>query len=324
MAEYAIMYQHLAKLPFATCNSHMNHTLFNLLKSLTWIQCMHRIMPQMKAIKLLTWSPTGNMMKDAEKNHLTDALCFELGKAETKAIRERMIKQLTHVDKGLAAAVAVYLGIHIPEDTESMLNGSIPADADPAEFQPRKAESQVDKSEALSMEHTIKNTVVTRKIAVLVADGVDEASLLGAKSALEAADAIVKLVAPKLCAIKSENDTEFPTMKSFLTTASVLYDAVYVPGGINSVASIAAEPDAIHFLNEAFKHCKPIAADTAAMQVLNETYFAKKIPADFSEENVMRTGIVVGENGGDLSPLFIKAIAQHRFWDREKPDKVPA
>ena len=97
-----------------------------------------------------------------------------------------------------------------------------------------------------------------------------------------------------------------------------------VPGGINSVASIAAEPDAIHFLNEAFKHCKPIAADAAAMQVLNETYFAKKIPVDFSEENVMRTGIVVGENGGDLSSLFIKAIAQHRFWDREKPDKVPA
>ena len=38
----------------------------------------------------------------------------------------------------------------------------------------------------------------------------------------------------------------------------------------------------------------------------------------------MRTGIVVGENGGNLSSLFIKAIAQHRFWDREKPDKVPA
>ncbi len=35
--------------------------------------------------------------------------------------------------------------------------------------------------------------------------------------------------------------------KSLLTVASVLYDAVYVPAGNNSVATIADDPDAIHF-----------------------------------------------------------------------------
>lgn len=265
-----------------------------------------------------------NSQSDAEKGHLTDALCFELGKVETIAIRERMIKILTHVDKGLAASVAVYLGLSVPQDKDSSLNGSIPADANPADYEPVEGKSQVDKSEALSMQNTIKNTIRTRKVAVLVADGVDEEGLLAMKAALEAEGAVVELVAPKLCAVKSENDTEFPIMKSFLTTASVLYDAVYVPGGINSVATLAAEPDAIHFLNEAFKHCKAIAADTDALQVLNETYFAKKIPQDLSEESVMRTGVLVGESSKDLSAMFIKAIAQHRFWDREKPYKVPA
>ena len=64
-----------------------------------------------------------------------------------------------------------------------------------------------------------------------------------------------------------------PVQRSFLTTPSVLYDAVYVPGGVNSTATLEADPDAIHFLDQAFKHCKAIAADADALQVLRSTYF---------------------------------------------------
>ena len=55
-----------------------------------------------------------NSQSDAEKNHIVDALCFELGKVETAAIRMRMVKLLSFVDMELAAPVAVYLGIEIP------------------------------------------------------------------------------------------------------------------------------------------------------------------------------------------------------------------
>jgi catalase len=65
----------------------------------------------------------------------------------------------------------------------------------------------------------------------------------------------VDVIAPKLGFIVGEKDTQIPVMKSFLTAASVFYDAVYVPGGNNSVATLAAEANAVHFLNEAFKHC---------------------------------------------------------------------
>ena len=112
--------------------------------------------------------------------------------------------------------------------------------------------------------------------------------------------------------------------KSFLTTASVLYDAVYVPGGTNSIATLEADPDAVHFLNEAFKHCKPIAADTMALQVLRATYFGRKLPEDESEETAMMEGIVINSDINTLAKRFIAAIAQHRFWEREKPRKVPA
>jgi catalase len=112
--------------------------------------------------------------------------------------------------------------------------------------------------------------------------------------------------------------------KSFLTASSVFYDAVYVPSGTNSVATLTAEADAVHFLNEAFKHCKPIAADLGARQMLEQTYFVKKLPEDMSDESALREGLVINDNLKKLSSTFIKAIAMHRFWEREKPRKVPA
>ncbi len=264
-----------------------------------------------------------NSQSDAEKSHLTDALCFELGKVETVTIRERMIKMLTYVDKGLAAAVAVYLGLKIPTKIEPV-NGSMPADGNPDDYMPVFFESSLESSAALSMQNTVKNTIKTRQIAFLVADGVNEEALTAVKDKLEAEGAVVELVGPKLGSVMSENNIEFPVPKSLLTTASVLYDAVYVPGGINSVATLAGEPDAIHFLNEAFKHCKAIAADEDALQVLEETYFYKKLPKHFKEEDAITKGIIVTKDNNKLATLFVKAIAMHRFWDREKLEKVPA
>ncbi|RZK47166.1 MAG: catalase HPII, partial [Pedobacter sp.] len=158
----------------------------------------------------------------------------------------------------------------------------------------------------------------------LAADGVDSVSLKKVMKALEGKGAFVEVIASKQGSIIAENDEQITVQQSFLTAASVLYDAVYVPGGTNSVATLEAEPDAVHFLNEAFKHCKAIAADTAAIQVLEATYFFKKLPPDYSTESVMSEGIVVGNNAGKLAELFISAIAMHRFWEREKPRKVPA
>jgi catalase len=97
-----------------------------------------------------------------------------------------------------------------------------------------------------------------------------------------------------------------------------------VPGGTNSVATLEADPDAVHFLNEAFKHCKAIAADQNALQVLEATYFWKKLPADNSKDTVRAEGVVISDSPGDLSTKFIAAISRHRFWDREKARKVPA
>jgi catalase len=266
-----------------------------------------------------------NSQSAPEQQHIIDAFRFELGKVDTIAVRQRMIGMLTQVDKDLAAQVAYGLGLDVPPEPERPINHSVPADADPAQYEPFPPKEPVpDISLALSMANTAKDSIRTRKIALLAADGVDAASLTGMKSALEAEGAIAEVVAPHLGAIVAEDNTLIPVVKSFLTASSVFYDALYVAAGTNSVATLEADADAVHFLNEAYRHCKAIAAHGNALQVLEATYFARKLPEDDSAESALTEGVIVYDDIDKLAELFIRAIAQHRFWDREKPRRVPA
>jgi len=265
-----------------------------------------------------------NSQSEPEKNHIVDALSFELGKVGEEAIRARTLRILWHIDEKLASGVAYNIGVHVPKDVEEPLNQSIPADADPERYQSIIRDGAIASSAALSMVNTVKDSIKTRKIAILVADGVDADSVSTMMKALEDEGAMAELIAPKLGTIIAADDTELMIYKSFLTSASVFYDAVYVPGGTNSVATLEADADAVHFLNEAFKHCKAIAADKAAVQVLQATYFGRKLPDDESDEASMIEGVVFGDDISKVSTQFVNAIKQHRFWEREKARKIPA
>ncbi|HEV7379518.1 MAG TPA: catalase [Dyadobacter sp.] len=265
-----------------------------------------------------------NSQSEPEKNHMIDAFSFELGKVNSLDVRTRMLGILSLIDKKLASEVAFALRLPVPEDPELPVNLSFPADADPADYDPIMKDGEVVISDALSMANTPKDSIATRKIAFLIADGVSAKSVNTVKSVLESQGAVVEMVAPRQNYVIADSDEQIPVQHSYLTAASVLFDAVYVPGGTNSVAAVEAEASAVHFLNESFKHCKPIAADLGAVQVLEATYFAKKLPEDFSEESVMLEGIVVSDDASTVGSLFAKAIAQHRFWEREVPRKIPA
>ena len=260
-----------------------------------------------------------NSQADHEKEHIIKAFSFELGKVETLPVRERMLRILNEIDKSLAAAVAHNLGLKVPARSTEPLNQSIPADGDPKKFQPVKVKSSIDKSGALSMANTMKDSIATRKIAILAADGVNGNSLNTMVKQLKDNGAVAEIIAPRLGVISSAGGDTIPVDQSLLTAASVLYDAVYIPGGTNSVATLAGEPDAIHFINEAFKHCKAIAADEEAMQVIDESNFAEKVQDGREEE-----GVIIGDKIRTVAASFIAAIASHRFWDREKARKVPA
>ena len=263
-----------------------------------------------------------NSQSEPEQEHIIKALRFELGKVETPAIRERMVYILSQIDGTLATRVAEGLGIAVPKKIEGPLNMNIPADGDPKKFQPKRVNKEVGTSPALSMENTVKDTIKTRKVAVLAADGFDDAALKAVKKALTDAGAQAKIVAPRLGTLKGAGGGEVKIDFSFLTAASVLFDAVYVPGGEKSVAALKLEPDAIHFVNEAYKHCKALAATGAGVDLLRASYVgAGEEKGAQADEAVM--------TGGDgqarkVAADFIKAIARHRNWAREKVDQVPA
>lgn len=246
---------------------------------------------------------------EVEQDHIIHALRFELGKVDIASIRERMLGLLSQIDITLATEVANGLGMVVPKKLQQPINHSIPADGDPKKFQPVKAIPVTNKSEALSMAKTIRN-IKTRQVAVLAANGVDDKDLDALKKILVAGGAGIKIVAPKLGDILSASGKKIPADMGFLTAASVVFDAVFVPDGKNSAAALLEEPDAIHFINETYKHCKPIGANGDGVNLINASYV----------NNKKDKGIVINQ----APAAFVKALTKGRFWEREKKKNVPA
>jgi catalase len=187
---------------------------------------------------------------------------------------------------------------------------SVPADGDAKDFQPRRAPGKtVDVSPVLSMANTVKDSVKTRKVAVLAADGVDDTALHSMKTALTAAGAQAKIIASRLGSLKTAKGGTAKIDFSLLTAGSVLFDAVYVPGGKSSVEALKADARAIHFVDEAFKHCKTIGATAEGAELLRA-----------SRAGVADEGVIVNKD----AHAFIKAMALHRHWGRQRKDDVPA
>jgi catalase len=268
-----------------------------------------------------------NSQSDPEKDHLVQALRFELGKVEVAAIRERMVAVLAHVDGTLARRVAAGLGLEVSQKLQTPLNMSVPADANVKEFQPKPANKNIGNSPALSMANTVKDSIKTRKVAILGADGLDDGAVNAMKKALTSAGAQGKLVAPCLGTLKGAKGAAIEADFSLLTASSVLFDAVYVPGGEKSIKALQKHPEALEFVQEAFKHCKTIAADGAGVELIRACGLTKKgATGKTAKEQSGEEGVIVGrdDQSANITSQFIKAIAQHRHWSREKKLHPPA
>jgi catalase len=254
-----------------------------------------------------------NSQTQTEKDHIVRAFRFELGKVETTAIRVRMIGLLAQVDTDLAAKVAQGLRLAVPATPEQPMNHGVSPDQQGQEQEPRNVASQVDFSQALSMINnpTVTPTVASRRVAIVCADGVDEQVVLGLKSALISESAKGFVVAPYQGKVATLQGGELPVDFSFLTSSSVLFDAVYIPGG-EGLNELSQDADVMDFLNDAYRHCKIIGAQGQGIELLSGTAFATMI--DSGDQ-----GIIVEEHIEDNGyKAFIAAMASHRFWAREQ------
>lgn len=250
-----------------------------------------------------------NSMSPPEKKHLVDAAHFELGKVESKEIRRRMVELFAQIDGGLAEQVAMGIGVSAPKGiSASPVTGSSPA---------------------LSMTRTVKSPK-GRKVAILIDDGYNHEELVQVKQALKEAGAHAKIVSMLLGVKKSEDGQEIEVDKHHVSTASIMYDAIFIPGGRKSIEAMKEQGDALHFINEAFKHCKPIAALSEGIELLRESSIRDVSLAspETGGQVVSEKGVVTAwqpQNMVALTESFIQAIAQHRHWERESvKTPVPA
>jgi catalase len=226
-----------------------------------------------------------------EQKHIGDALVFELSKVERPDIRARMVSHLLNVDADLAATVADGLGL-----------ASLPSPAQAA----RPTVTNLPPSPALSILQNGPNSFKGRKLGILLSDGA-EASLFNALvKALDKAEAVYEVVAPKVGGVTLSDGTAIAAKHKIDGGPSILFDAVAVIVSQESAALLATDAAAQDFVRDAFGHCKYIGLTEAA-----EPIFVNAGIADDLDD-----ACIALENAKDAS-AFVDAIAALRFWSRE-------
>ncbi|WP_266205373.1 catalase [Pontibacter kalidii] len=266
-----------------------------------------------------------NSLTEAEKKHLVEAAHFELGKVKSVEVRKRQVANFTRVDADFARRVAAGIGIEVPADIDTSSTGNY--EDNEASKKMKKGKS-VKESPAISMERNKIETVKTRKVAILVEDGFDCNELTQVRAALKAAGVQSKIVSKFLGKRKASTGEEVNADKSHVTTGSIMFDAIYIPDGEKSIEALLKEGDALHFISEAFKHCKPIATSGHGIKLLERAFV---LGVDFADKTsgkvVNHKGVVTAGNEADadaFADLFLDAMKKHRHWDREEKEMVPA
>lgn len=243
-------------------------------------------------------------MSDWEKNHIQEAYAFELGKCNEESIVLRMLYLINKVDSSLASEVAKHLGQKIPKEIEKPINQAIGANSDAAKHQPKVKKNYLEKSDRLSQSHTVFNTIESRKVACLVGDGFNMEDYKRMSDKIKQKNGLIALIAPTGGTVVCSENMKHTVDHPINTTESVLFDAIYIPGGEKSIKNMTKNQKYIKFINEALKHCKAIAVDNEGEKLLDQSY-AK----NFKEDD---DAIFINSK----PQMFIEAIAKHRNWNR--------
>ncbi len=269
-----------------------------------------------------------NSQTTIEKQHIVEALRFELLKCESPVIREGIVALLERVDLSLAEGVAEGLGITIPAEPNDPQNQIVPADADAEEYRSLEGiEQEVPSSDALSILKNVVPLIATKKVAVLIGDGFDAKSTESILQALIKAGAAPKIVGPHGGVLIGSDDSEMQVDFQIKTVGSVLFDAVVMGGGVKSFEKLAVEACATLFINESYKHLKPIGAlgegKAFVSDCLSQTKLTKEpIEKLLSSDN----GIACSDDTKDASQVaksFLELLANGRQWTRLGADLIP-
>jgi catalase len=235
-------------------------------------------------------------MSEPEKRHIVSAFAFELGKVETMAIRTRMLGHLMIVDRDLGSKVEKALG----------MKGAATA------LTPARQPTDMTPSPALSMIKKAPATLKTRKIAVLVSDGVDAALIARLRQAVEEEGAELAVVASKIGGVRTRDGARLAADHALSAGPSIFFDAVALCLSPEGAQRLATEAGAIDWLRDAFGHLKIIGFITDAAPLF----------AGAGIDTKADDGVVALSDGKSVD-AFIAAAKKQRIWAREPKLRTP-
>ncbi|MDH5818533.1 catalase HPII [Acinetobacter pseudolwoffii] len=230
-----------------------------------------------------------------EQKHIVDAYVFELSKVERKYIREReVLEVLCNIDLDLAQQVADQLGIEIPAEKKA---ATLP---------------EVKVSPRLSFEAFKPEDIKARKIALLVHDKANEASIKAVQAWAESEGAVVDVLTPKPGPVLGQQGEVIPSDGMQKAEPSIAYDAVVITDGDNYDV-VMKDGVATHYLLEAYKHLKPII------------FLGDKAKLIEDLRLIRDEGTLTHEQFDAVQDSFKTLIMNHRVWARELvAESIPA
>jgi catalase len=239
-----------------------------------------------------------------EQDHIANAFRFELSKVTVPAIRERTVAMLRNASEALATKVAKGLGMDpVPEPLALAL--------------PEVATPEVLKSPALSLLHRPGNGALAgRKVAILVAPGVDGELVALAQAALLEQGVVARLVGPRIGPTPTAAGNMLDADASMENEPGFLFDALILADGPDAVAALAQDGHTAEFVKDQFRHCKTMLAIGAARQLLTLAGLPASLDKSLAQGT---TGLIVAQAGDAAAAIdaFVQAMGKHRHFGRE-------
>ena len=241
-----------------------------------------------------------NSQTPVEQAHIIRAFRFELTKLQVPAVRERVVSMLANVDTRLAKTLAAQLGMELPKAMPKALKNP--------------AKPEVEVSPALSLfalpgEPTIR----TRRVAILVADGVDGEAAEALHAGLKQQGAVPRYIGVRLGTVRTEGGRALQVEVTLETMPSVLFDALAVVGGQAAIATLSKVGHALEFIKDQYRHAKPILVLGAGAGLLESAGVPQTLTTGEPDPGVLQRDVPAGK----ALPEFIQAIARHRHHERE-------
>jgi catalase len=239
-----------------------------------------------------------------EQDHIANAFRFELSKVTVPAIRARMVASLRNASEALAKKVGMGLGMApLPDAMPRAL-------ANPAE-------PEVVRSPALSLlARPGDGSLKGRKVAILVAPGVDSNCVAAAQTALVEQGVVARLVGTRVGPMPTAGGDPVDADASLENEPGFLFDGLILPDGDEAVAALAQDAHTTEFIRDQFRHCKTILALGAAQPLLAKAGFPASMDKSLAQGG---TGVILADaaDADQAIDAFMAGMRRHRHFGRE-------